>query len=127
MAGAPASLVADTAPMHLRHLVPCAAATAILALPAAPANAAAKKRCSARDGVFVQYQVVRGSSRGVTCRSTFRVLFKGILDQRTPSGWRCRQPRASAWPVVERCERRRRGRRTVVAELRATDDFFAKD
>jgi hypothetical protein len=113
--------------MRLRHLVPCATAIVALALPAAPANAAAKKRCSAREGVFVQYQVLRGSSRGVSCSSTFSVLFKGILNQRTPSGWRCRHPRAAAWPVVETCERRVRGRRTVVAELRATDDFFTKE
>lgn len=117
----------DTAPMRLRSLLPCAVAVAALALPSAPAGAAATKRCKARDGVFVEYRVLRGSSRGVSCSSTFKVLFKGILNHRAPKGWRCRQPRSSAWPVVERCERRVRGRRTVTAELRATDDFFARD
>lgn len=112
--------------MRLRSSIPCAVAVAALALPAAPADAAATKRCSARDGVFVEYRVIRGSSRGISCSSTFGVLFKGILNQRTPSGWRCRHPRSSAWPVVETCERRTRGRRTATAELHATDDFFTK-
>jgi len=110
--------------MRLRLLVPCATAVVALALPAAPASAAATKRCAAKDGVFVQYRVISGSSRSLTCSSAGRVLLKGILDQRTSGGWRCTTPRAAAWPVVERCERRVRGKRVATAELRATDDFF---
>ena len=111
--------------MRLRSLVPCAATLAALALPASPAQAAPKKTCKARDGLFVVYQVHRGSSRGITCSSTFAVLFKGILDQRPPAGWRCRTPRARDWPTVEVCDQRRRGRRTATAELHVVDDFYA--
>lgn len=110
--------------MRLRLLVPCAAAMAALALPAAPASAASTVRCEARDGVFVSYRVVRGPARSLTCTSAFRVVLKGILNQRPPTGWRCRTPSARAWPLVERCERRSRGRLTALAELRAVDDFF---
>lgn len=111
--------------MRLRSLVPCVATLAALTLPASPAQAAPKKTCKARDGLFVVYQVHRGSSRGITCTSTFSVLFKGILAHRPPSGWRCRTPRSRDWPVVEVCDLRRGGRRTATAELHAVDDFYA--
>lgn len=110
--------------MRLRLLLPCATAVLAVALPAAPASAASTKTCAAKDGVFVQYRVISGSSRSVTCSSAGRVLLKGILDQRTTGGWRCSTPRDAAWPVVERCERRVRGKRVATAELRATADFF---
>lgn len=110
--------------MRLRSLVPCLATLALLAVPASPAQAAPKKTCKARDGLFVVYQVHRGSSRGITCSRTFGVLFKGILDRRPPSGWRCRTPRSRDWPVVEVCDLRRSGRRTVSAQLHAVEDFY---
>lgn len=113
--------------MRPRLLLPCLATLGALAVPASPAQAAAPKTCKTRaaDGLFVTYQVHRGSSRGVTCSSTFEVLFKGILGHRPPNGWRCRTPRARDWPVVEVCQRRSRGRVTTTARLNAVDDFFA--
>jgi hypothetical protein len=110
--------------MRLRLLIPCAATIALAALPAAPASAAAKKTCAARDHTFVQYQVLSGSSRGITCSSTAAVLLKGVLDQKPPAGWRCRVSRASEWPKVSTCDRRVRGRRVATASLFTTPDFY---
>lgn len=110
--------------MRLRLLVPCAAAVAAMAVPAAPASAASTKRCKADGGVYVQYRVLRGPASSVTCGSAFQVLLKGILNQRPPTGWTCRKPADSAWPHVESCTKRTRGRNVATADLYATDDFF---
>ena len=110
--------------MRPRLLLPSAVAGLALALPAAPASAASTVRCRASEGVFAQYRVLRGAARSVSCSSASRVLLKGVLDQRPGSGWRCRTPKDAAWPHVESCERRVRGRRTATADLYATDDFF---
>lgn len=110
--------------MRLRLLVPFAATVALAALPAAPASAAAKKTCTARDHTFVEYQVLSGSSRGITCGTTAAVLLKGVLDQKPPSGWRCRVSRAREWPKVSTCDRRVRGRRVATASLFTTADFY---
>lgn len=113
--------------MRLRLLLPCAAAVAAVAVPAtAPpsASAATTVRCTASGGVYARYRVLRGPSRSLSCRTASNVLLKGILNQRPPSGWRCRTPADRAWPLVETCDRRSRGRRIATAQLYATDDFF---
>jgi hypothetical protein len=101
--------------MRPRLLVPCAAAVAALAAAPPPASAATVE-CAPREGVQVTYARRAGAPR-VTCDSAFRVLFKGILNRRTPAGWTCRQPAAARWPVVETCTLRRRGRAVVTANL----------
>lgn len=101
--------------MRPRHLVPCAAAVAALATVPSGAGAATLK-CPPREGVQVTYDRRSGAPR-VTCNTAFRVLFAGILNRRPPAGWSCRQPAARAWPVVETCTLRRKGRTVVTARL----------
>lgn len=101
--------------MRPRLVVPCAAAVAALATFPSGA-AAATVKCPPREGVQVTYDRRSGAPK-VTCTSAFRVLFEGILDRRPPAGWTCRQPAARAWPVVETCTLRRKGRKVVEASL----------
>ena len=54
-------------------------------------------------------------------------LTEGTAVDHQRGGTVARHGEADLGVVVETCERRVRGRRTVTAELHATDDFFVKD
>ncbi|WP_026910231.1 hypothetical protein [Patulibacter minatonensis] len=111
--------------MRLRSVLPLVASVVALAAVPSSASAAATRKCPVKDHLFASYQVQRGPSSAVSCGSAFAVLYKGILDQKPPKGWRCRDTAERAWPQVETCELRRDGRRVAVASLFATDDFFS--